>query len=493
MCKFVCVKCTDCTLCARDALGLTLHGGAGGAAVTMIALNHACLTALPALQQCPRTHWDVPRATPVVVEVPTTRGAFPRPVLYPGASASMDGTGAEVEWLEHNRADLMRLPDEAGALHLRGFSLPTTKAGFRRFCDMLPLVPCADPLEVIGVRSLLRADNGVYEAVNAEALSATYIGLHNDATYALTAPFAAFCCFQPAASGGEFLLADGRAVLTDLTSRGGGESLSALIARNITIRVASLDLPWIRAFPPPLAPKLRSAVAFAAKALLDVWTAPLGLRVAWSRAGSAHESAAGAATWGTTLQIIERPKAPVNRHPRSGAPTFFSSLHSQSKLLQARRAAERGGSSFGGLGGTEACWGDDLRPIDGAVIDDVDAAIRTATVKVKMQPGDVVLLDSYQARGPALYICIYIYICIYTYIYIYIHTYIHTYIHIYIYVYIYVYCVYFTYVNIYSYMSTQLAIKSHSYEALGVIVMLAKCTRKKYTTQVTGLPHRGAC
>merc|ERR1740139_1783121 len=96
---------------------------------------------------------------------------------------------------------------EAGALHFRGFSATTTKGGFRRFCEALrPLRPCTDPLASIGVRSLLSKDSGVYEAVNAQALAATYIGLHNDATWALTAPFAAFVCFEPAPSGGAFLV-----------------------------------------------------------------------------------------------------------------------------------------------------------------------------------------------------------------------------------------------------------------------------------------------
>ena len=58
-----------------------------------------------------------------------------------------------------------------GALHFRGFSASTTKPGFRRFCEALPLQPCTDPLASIGVRSLLSKDEGVYEAVNAQVLT----------------------------------------------------------------------------------------------------------------------------------------------------------------------------------------------------------------------------------------------------------------------------------------------------------------------------------
>ena len=66
------------------------------------------------------------------------------------------------------------------------------------------------------MRKLLSSEEGVYEAVNAEALSKTFIGLHNDATFKLTAPYAAFTCFKRATSGGEFLLCDGRQVLREL-------------------------------------------------------------------------------------------------------------------------------------------------------------------------------------------------------------------------------------------------------------------------------------
>ena len=44
------------------------------------------------------------------------------------------------------------------------------------------------------MRSSLSAADGVYAAVDSEPLADTFIGLHNDATYRLAAPFAAFAC-----------------------------------------------------------------------------------------------------------------------------------------------------------------------------------------------------------------------------------------------------------------------------------------------------------
>ena len=120
------------------------------------------------------------------------------PVCHLGLGLALPSAEAELAWLREHADDLMASLDEAGALHFRGFCTSTTKPGFRRFCEALPLQPCTDPLASIGVRSLLAKEEGVYEAVNAQALAATYIGLHNDATWALTAPFAAFVCFEAA-------------------------------------------------------------------------------------------------------------------------------------------------------------------------------------------------------------------------------------------------------------------------------------------------------
>ena len=123
----------------------------------------------------------------------------------------------ELAWLKANSNELMVRLTACGALHFRGFNLPRTQAGLRNFCASLPVQPCEDPLASIGVRSLLSAADGVYEAVDAEALQDTYIGLHNDATYKLAAPYAAFACFRRATQGGAFLVADGRAILADLS------------------------------------------------------------------------------------------------------------------------------------------------------------------------------------------------------------------------------------------------------------------------------------
>jgi len=326
------------------------------------------------LLPCPATRWS-----------PATGASFPpaanertilRPVHAPASAAG--SADAELAWLGENADCLMASLGEAGALHFRGFSATTTKGGFRRFCEALrPLRPCTDPLASIGVRSLLSKDSGVYEAVNAQALAATYIGLHNDATWALTAPFAAFVCFEPAPSGGAFLVADGRLVLADLEP----EIVQKLSARNVSVRVAQLDasplLGRCAGAAAPLRAPLAAALAGFVRGALGA-AVPLGLVVSWAADGH-------------TLQVLERPKPPLNAHPVTGVVSWFSSLHSQARHLQRRRA----GGELGGVAVTDAFYGD-LLPIEDAVLEQIDDVILRHVHRVEMSRGDVVLLDSYQ-------------------------------------------------------------------------------------------------
>ena len=240
------------------------------------------------LVPCPATLWSpAAGASPAAAD-----RAILRPVLVPPSAAG--DVEAQLVWLHENADGLMTSLGEAGALHFRGFSAATTKSGFRRFCEALPLQPCATPLHTnapvahtsrLEMHAHMRARTCTYPAVPThwrasacarcshrptastrrsthrratphalarsrrrsqtlahartcshtlahalawrraatlctqavavctQALAATYLGLHNDATWALTAPFAAFVCFEPAPSGGAFLVADGRRAL----------------------------------------------------------------------------------------------------------------------------------------------------------------------------------------------------------------------------------------------------------------------------------------
>ncbi|KAL1504955.1 hypothetical protein AB1Y20_008722 [Prymnesium parvum] len=294
----------------------------------------------------------------------------------------------EAAWLEQSHATLRRALDLHGAIHFRGFSLSTTPEGFCRFCDCLKLDACDDPLSSVRVRPLLRDRDALYEAVNAPSLANTFIGLHNDATYRLTAPYAAFVCLRPAAKGGEFLLADGARVLRALDA----DVLRRLCRRGVRVRVARLAAPpWHRAG--ALRPLLRRACTAVVQAALDLAT-PLELEVV---ASADDEPCA--------LQVFEKAKPPVNRHPRTLEPTFFSGIHSQSEYLQSKRR----GARFSGVAATDVFYGDfsEIPPRD---LDHIEEAVMQNVIRIPMERGDVVLLDSYRAlhgreifEGPRLH------------------------------------------------------------------------------------------
>ena len=143
---------------------------------TASSLSHRMLLSL---LPCPPTRWNAP-STLLDKPTPARRHPFLAEVRCPAALRGDEEE--ELAWLTQQAPALMTQLGEAGALHFVGFRLPTTKAGFRRWASALPLTPCKDPLTSIGVRKLLSSSDGVYEAVNAEALSKTFIGLHNDAT-----------------------------------------------------------------------------------------------------------------------------------------------------------------------------------------------------------------------------------------------------------------------------------------------------------------------
>lgn len=67
-----------------------------------------------------------------------------------------------------------------------------------------------------------------------------YIGLHSESTTKRTAAYAAFVCFQKATEGGgRFLVADGAAILAEISPK----LLKKLYDRKIRISVSNLDLP----------------------------------------------------------------------------------------------------------------------------------------------------------------------------------------------------------------------------------------------------------
>ena len=299
-------------------------------------------------------------------------------------------TTSECTWLHENGEKIMDQLENHGALLFTNFQSPKSKNGFRSFCDSLPLDACEDALASIGVRSLLSKSNGVYKAVDSESLSETFIGLHNDCTFTLAPPFAAFCCFQQATNAGEFLLADGKEVLAALDD----DIMKKLYKRNVRVRVAALPTPFLI----DAEENVRNVITALIQAIvgwgLQTFVPKLALELSISDDYS-------------MLQILEPLKSPLNHHPKTGQPTFFSGIHSQSAYLQQKRAAD----AFSGVAVTDVFYGEMhcndktsikhkrqivLEPIEADVLDHIEDVMNQHTKRVLMRPGDVVLLDSYQ-------------------------------------------------------------------------------------------------
>merc|ERR1719440_2369190 len=138
--------------------------------------------------------------------------------------------------------------EECGAVILRGFDLCAEQPGFVVFYTAVGLKPCQDPLISVSARPTADGskNSAVYEAVNKESRKNFFIGMHNEFVGTRAPRAAAFVSFKPAETGGEFIIADGRAVFRDLDS----ELLERIYKRSI--RYSVMELPffgWVDKLP----------------------------------------------------------------------------------------------------------------------------------------------------------------------------------------------------------------------------------------------------
>merc|ERR1719375_2264846 len=94
------------------------------------------------------------------------------------------------------------------------------QAGFEAFYRAVGMNPCQDPLASVAARPTADGNKNspVYEAVNKESRKNFFIGMHNEFVGTRAPRAAAFVCFKAAETGGEFLIADGRAIFRDIDS-----------------------------------------------------------------------------------------------------------------------------------------------------------------------------------------------------------------------------------------------------------------------------------
>merc|ERR1719327_2537207 len=127
--------------------------------------------------------------------------------------------------------------------------------------------PCLDPLHSVSARPTIEGKgSAVYEAVNKESRKNFFIGMHNEFVGTRAPKAAAFVCLKPAETGGEFIIADGRAVFRDIDP----DVLERMYSRSI--RYSVMELPffgWVDKLPDPVQSPMMGGIKTLASAALN--------------------------------------------------------------------------------------------------------------------------------------------------------------------------------------------------------------------------------
>jgi len=215
------------------------------------------------------------------------------------------------------------------------------------------------------------------------------VGMHNEFVGTRAPRAAAFVCFKAAEEGGEFIVADGRQVFTDLDEN----VLKRLYERNI--RYSVMELPFfgfIDQLPEftrgPVQSVIQTLVSAAINAKVD-----FSVDLQW---GDAETNSYDKVRM---LQARAPVQPPIVRHPTTGEPTWFCNVHSHSRVLRQERelvyGAERFEDGASQINKSDMYYGDDgdLMPED---LKHMDEVTYKNMVYIKMTEGDVVLLDNYK-------------------------------------------------------------------------------------------------
>lgn len=300
-----------------------------------------------------------------------------------------DDTKAQLAYFKENAMELKRAMQEQGAVIFKGFDLMKSQDGFVQMYDALGMNVCLDPLHSVSARPTVDGEKNspVYEAVNKESRKNFFIGMHNEFVGTRAPRAAAFVCFKAAETGGEFLLADGRAIFRDVSP----ELLGSLYSRSI--RYSVMELPffdWIDNLPDfaqdPVKGLLKNLASAAINAKVD-----FNVDLRWGEGGLYDDA--------KKLQARAPSQPPIVRHPVTGDPTWFCNVHSHSSKLRKDREKKYGAERFED-GASQINKSDMFYGDDGDISDEFLKEMDDVTMKnvkfVKMTEGDVVLLDNYK-------------------------------------------------------------------------------------------------
>ncbi len=272
-------------------------------------------------------------------------------------SLGIDGDkNAQVSYIKENAFEIKTKMVENGAVIFRDFELMKEQEGFVKFYEALGMKTCLDPLHSVSARPTVNGDKNspVYEAVNKESrknffigkfsfscvrkiiyiyiclykevsdFSLLHSGMHNEFVGTRAPRAAAFVCFKAAETGGEFLIADGRAIFRDLKQ----DLIEKLYNRSI--RYSVMELPffgWLDNVPEfaqgPLKGVIKGLAGAAINAKVD-----FSVDLQWGEGGYDNVR---------MLQARAPKQPPIVVHPVTGDPTWFCNVHSHSSKLRKDR------------------------------------------------------------------------------------------------------------------------------------------------------------
>lgn len=336
------------------------------------------------LADCPFTAWG-----PKDIDFAKKDAHFkPMPLEVPMPSNVAGDTAAQEQYFVSNRIQILQQLRDHGAVIFRGFDLMKEPEGFQQFHQALKMDPCVDPLHSVSARPMVSKQGGIYEAVNKESRKNFFVGMHNEMVGNRTPGAAAFVCFKPAEQGGEFLLLDGRKMVNELDRA----FLERLYRREIRYSTAEFPMGFLDNSPLAVAkdllmPLVENVMRFAVKMKVDFET-----ELVWSM--SDYDKS-------RILQVRAEPQPPVIRHPATNAPVWFFNVHSHSAWLREQRAKVYGDEDLENADGasrinrTDCYYADTGNTLTEDDLKYLDQVITRELQYIKMQKGDVVLLDNY--------------------------------------------------------------------------------------------------
>ena len=338
------------------------------------------------LVDCPYTQWGEP--FDVRAAQAAKRGASPEPFIHELAPPAGASKADEIAWLRDHADDVNAKLSSHGTVYLKGWELVKDAEGFRSAYEALNLSPCRDPLDAVSARPMVDKGSAVYEAVNKESRANFFIGMHNEFVGTRAPRAAMFVCFKQADEGGEFMVADGRAIFRDLDTN----LLGRLYDKQI--RYSVMELPFFSfldnlpdGLQPPAASAVKGLVSAAINAKVD-----FDVKMQWIDGEGGYDDA-------RTLQARAPVQPPAVLHPKTGEPTWFCNVHSHSAKLRKSREKIYGEELFtdgaSQINKSDMYYGDDS-DLDEADLAHMDEVTKKHTTYLKMAPGDAVLVDNYQ-------------------------------------------------------------------------------------------------